>query len=276
MMALAGWILAGLVVPSFAQTDAAAPEMTWTGVLDEEAFKALHELREDSAPEPRGTTIDLAGGHAYLSVPDGEGPFPGIVIIHEWWGLNDHIRHWADRLAADGYAAIAVDLYEGKIAAIPDDANAFMLTVAEDRAMEVLGAAFDFLASDERVKAPRRGCVGWCFGGGWSLRFAIAEPDLDAAVIYYGRLIDDPEQLGKIQAEVCGIFGNLDQGIPPEQVSSFEKALAAANVTHEIHRYDANHAFANPSSGRYEQESAEAAWKVVRAFFARNLQTTAE
>lgn len=249
-------------------------KMGWTGVLDEEAFKKLHELREDAAPELHGSMLELVGSQAYLSLPPGEGPFPGIVVIHEWWGLNDHIKHWADRLAADGYAAIAVDLYGGTVATTSDEANAAMLAVDETRALEVLHAAFDFLGEDARVMAPRRGCVGWCFGGGWSLRLALTEPDLDAAVIYYGRLVDDPAELGKIHAAVCGIFGNLDQGIPPEAVSGFEKGLEAAHVTHEIHRYDANHAFANPSGARYEPEAAEAAWSVVREFLARNLKAS--
>jgi carboxymethylenebutenolidase len=252
----------------------ASKPMGWTGVLDEESFKALHELRTDAAPELHGSMMDLAGGRAYLSLPAGEGPFPAIVVIHEWWGLNDHIKHWADRLAADGYAAIAVDLYEGKIATTSDEANAAMLAVDETRALEVLHAGYEFLGTDPRVMAPRRGSVGWCFGGGWSLRLAIAEPGLDAAVIYYGRLVDDAAQLAKIKASVCGIFGNLDQGIPPEAVSGFEKGLAAANVTHEIHRYDANHAFANPSGGRYEPEAAEAAWAAVREFLAHNLKAS--
>jgi carboxymethylenebutenolidase len=253
--------------------EAAAPrEMSWTGVLSEEEFQALHELKPEQGLQLHGEKIDLADGRAYLSLPDGEPPFPGIVVIQEWWGLNENIEHWSDRLAAEGYAAIAVDLYDGTVAKTPEEALATMQSVQDDRAYEILDAAFDFLADDPRVQAEKRGCIGWCFGGGWSLRMAIAEPDLDAAVIYYGRLVDDPAELGKIRAKLCCIFGNRDQGIPPDAVDAFESGLKAAKVDHEIHRYDANHAFANPSGARYDFESAEAAWRVVRSFLEQNLK----
>jgi len=247
--------------------------MTWTGILSEDEFKALHSLRSEAAPALNGEMIALAGGQAYLSLPEGAGPHPGIVVIQEWWGLNDNIKHWSDRLAADGYAALAVDLYDGKIATTNDEAFSYMKAVEDDRAHEILRAGFDFLKQDSRVRAPTLGCVGWCFGGGWSLNAALAWPDINAAVIYYGRLVDDPERLGKIGAKICGIFGNQDQGIPPEAVDAFQAGLDRAGVRYEIHRYDANHAFANPSSGRYDEKAAGDAWTKVRAFFAANLRS---
>jgi carboxymethylenebutenolidase len=251
----------------------AKPRLTWTGILSEDDFKSLHELRTGGVPELRGEMIDLASGKAYLSLPKGEPPHPGIVVIQEWWGLNDNIKHWSDRLAADGYAALAVDLYDGRIATTPDEASTYMQSVEESRAYEILHAAFDFLQSDSRIRASKRGSVGWCFGGGWSLNLALAEPELDCAVVYYGRLVEDPKELAKIRAKVCGIFGNQDRGIPPEIVNEFEKGLRAAGVDHEIHRYDAEHAFANPSSARYDHEAAKAAWKKVRKFLASNLKS---
>jgi carboxymethylenebutenolidase len=271
--ALAVAVLATVPSPAPAD-DAELPpsSMTWTGILDETTFQSLHELREDASYELRGETIELAGGHAYLSLPEGEPPFPAVVVIQEWWGLNDNIRHWTDRLAADGYAALAVDLYDGVVATTREKAYETMSSVKPERAYEILAAAHAFLAEDERVRATKRGCIGWCFGGGWSLNHAIATPDLDAAVIYYGRLVEDPEELGKIGARVLGVFGNLDEGIPPASVDAFEKGLAAAGVPHEIHRYDAHHAFANPSSARYDAEAAEAAWAEVRRFLAETLR----
>ncbi|MCA9720501.1 MAG: dienelactone hydrolase family protein [Myxococcales bacterium] len=247
-----------------------------TGALSEEEFKALHELRGDAAPAPRGEMIELAGARAYLSLPEGQvAPIPGVVVIHEWWGLNEHIQHWADRLAADGYAALAVDLYGGQVATDPEGAMALMKTVDEAKAAAVLKAAHELLASDARIKAPRRGVVGWCFGGGWSLRHAMATPDLDAAVIYYGRLVTDPSALEGIHAQLLGVFGDQDGGIPPEAVQEFKDALAKAGKSIELHTYDANHAFANPSSGRYDQQAAADAWSHVRAFFGRALKTPA-
>jgi carboxymethylenebutenolidase len=247
--------------------------MTWTGVLSEEEFKALHELRTGEAPELHGTMVDLAGGRAYLSLPaQGEAPFPGIVVIQEWWGLNDNIKLWSDRLAADGYAALAVDLYDGTVATTRDEAMAAVQSVEDERALEILKAGVGFLQDDPRVQAPRIGSIGWCFGGGWSLRLAVAEPELDACVIYYGRLIDDPAELAKIGAPLCGIFGNQDTGIPPEAVDAFDAALQEAGADYQIHRFDANHAFANPSSARYDEEAATAAWRVVVPFLAYHLK----
>lgn len=246
----------------------------WSGAVSEEAFKALHEAAPAGAPAValKGEMVDLAGGKAYLSLPAGAGPHPGLVVIQEWWGLNDHIKHWADRLAAEGYAALAVDLYDGKIATNRDEAFQLMSTTNETRAAEILAAAHAALKDDPRILAPLTGSIGWCFGGAWSLRLAIAEPELDAAVIYYGHLIDDPAQLGKIKAKLCGVFGTQDEGIPPAAVEAFGKGLTAAGVVHEIHNYDAPHAFANPSNEIYDGTNAAAAWEVVRAFLAKNLK----
>jgi carboxymethylenebutenolidase len=252
--------------------DAAPAPMGLTGVLDEASFKALHELTSDAAPEPRGVEVDLAGGKAYLSLPENATPpLPGVVVIQEWWGLNDNIRHWADRLAADGYAALAVDLYDGKVATTPDEAMALMKAVNEVRSREILSAAHRFLKDDPRVAAERRGVIGWCFGGAMSLEHAIAEPDVDAAVIYYGRLVTDTVRLSKIQAKLLGVFGNRDTGIPPDAVDAFVEALEKSGKTIEVHRYDADHAFANPSSARYDQTSAADAWEHVRRFLAGTL-----
>ncbi len=251
----------------------AAAANGWTGALSEEAFKALHApVSDEPTPALHGTMVDLAGGRAYLSLPAGAGPHPGLVVIQEWWGLNDHIKHWADRLAADGYAALAVDLFDGKVAVDRDEAFQLVSSVNEGRVMEILAAGHAFLKSDPRVAAPTTGSIGWCFGGAWSLRLAIAEPDLDAAVIYYGRLVDDPAQLGRIGAKICGIFGTQDEGIPPAAVASFDAALTAAAVEHEIHSYDAAHAFANPSNSIYDEKNAAAAWEVVRAFLAKHVK----
>jgi len=273
VVALAGPAAADEPVAATPADEAKRTPMGWTGILGEEKFKSLHVLSKDPAPPLHGGTIDLAGGKAYLSLPAGTGPFPALVVIQEWYGLNDHIRHWTDRLAADGYAALAVDLYDGTVATTSDAAMAAMKSVDESRAHEILAAARDYLRTDGRILAPTLGTIGWCFGGGWSLNCALAWPDLDACVIYYGRLVDDPEQVGKIGAAVCGVFGNRDEGIPPASVDAFAKALEAAGISHEIHRYDADHAFANPSGARYDQENASAAWEEVRVFLARELKT---
>jgi carboxymethylenebutenolidase len=244
-----------------------------TGILDEEAFKALHQLTDASAPELRGEEIALAGTKAYLSIPkDAKAPLPAVIVIHEWWGLNDHIRHWTDRLAEDGYVALAVDLYGGQVATDPDTAMTLMKAVDENTAHAILSAAKAYLAGDPRFASDKQAVIGWCFGGGWSLRQAIADPDLDAAVIYYGHPTTDAAALAKINAPLLGIFANQDQAIPPAVVDEFAKAVDDAGKSLELHRYDAVHAFANPSNAKYDQKAAADAWNHVRSFLAKHLR----
>lgn len=237
-----------------------------TGPLTEQQFKAMHEL-PGAAPAPRkGQKIDLAGGKAYLSLPAGPGPHPGIIVIHEFWGLNGHIEAWADRLASAGWAALAVDLYGGVVATDRDTAVATMKAVDKDKAMATIRAGLDFLTNDARTKSPVQAVIGWCFGGAWSLQTAIHQPDVDGAIIYYGRLEMDSEKLKPIEARLLGVFGNLDEGIPPAEVDKFEAALKTAGVTATIHRYDAPHAFANPSNPKYDEKASADAWAKVLVF----------
>jgi carboxymethylenebutenolidase len=149
---------------------------------------------------------------------------------------------------------------------------AAMKAVDSARSLEILRATAKFLAEDPRVRAERIGSIGWCFGGAWSLQFALNHPSLSAAVIYYGRLVNDPAKLSAIRAPLLGIFGNLDEGIPPAAVNEFEAGLKAAGVKHTIVRYDANHAFANPSGARYDEKAAAAAWEQVKAFLETHLK----
>lgn len=249
-----------------------------TGILSEEEFKALHTLSKDAPAPGRGTRVTLSdGSSAYLALPeDAQTPVPGVIVIHEWWGRNGHIELWTDRLAADGYAALAVDLYGGEVATTRDDAMRLMRSVDEGEAKATVAAAHAFLVSDERVKASATASIGWCFGGLWSLNAARTIPELDAAVVYYGHVPTDPELLRPIEANVLGIFGNEDRSIPHEHVTAFEAALEEAEVVAEIHRYEAPHAFANPSSERYDEIAATDAWYRVRAFLERTLKPSDE
>jgi carboxymethylenebutenolidase len=237
-----------------------------TGAVTEAEFKAMHATPVTNQAQLHGTDIDLAGTKAYLSIPPGPGPHPGIVVIHEWWGLNDNIRHWADRLASAGWAAIAVDLYGGTVATTPDQAMAAIKQVDEAKAEQTISAAIDFLKTDPRIQAPKRAVIGWCFGGGWSLQTALAHPELDGAIVYYGMLVQDPAKLSRIHGKLVGIFGDKDKSIPPAEVDAFEQALEQAHVPHDIYRYDADHAFANPSNPHYDEASAGNAWGHVLAF----------
>jgi len=248
-----------------------AQEKAQAAALTEEEFAKLHELRKGKAPKLHGTDLEVGGAKAYLSLPKHGKPTAAVLVIHEWWGLNDHIKHWSDRLAADGYAALAIDLYGGVIATTRDAASSAMGKVDPAAAIKTLKAAHAFLAADSRVQAKKRACIGWCFGGGWSLRLAMAAPDLDAAVVYYGRLVTDAKALAGIKAPILGVFGNQDRGIPPASVDAFAKAMKQADKSLVLHRYDANHAFANPSSARYDKANATKAWREVRAFLKQRL-----
>jgi carboxymethylenebutenolidase len=149
---------------------------------------------------------------------------------------------------------------------------AAMKAVDADAALKTLRRAHRFLVEDARVRAERTGVIGWCFGGAQSLRLGLAEPELDAVVMYYGHPITDPQALAPLRAPLLGIFGTRDQSIPPATVARFEEALKQAGKQHSIASYDAEHAFANPSNPRYDEKHASEAWERARAFLAQHLR----
>ena len=210
-----------------------------------------------------------------LFTPEGKGPFPALVVIHEWWGLNDWVNEQASKLADQGYVTLAVDLYRGKVAKTSDEAHELMRGVPQDRAQKDLLAAFDFLAQQPSVKKDKIGTIGWCMGGGYALDLALAQPKIAATVINYGHLMSEPESLQKIKAPVLGIFGAQDRGIPVDMVRKFEKDLKAQGKSVDIVIYDdAGHAFENPNNkDGYRAADAQDAWNKTIAFLARNLKT---
>lgn len=247
---------------------------------NEEAFKKMHPATPDAVAALNGQTIDLADGKAYLSLPKGgKAPLPGVLVIHEWWGLNTNVKLWADRLAADGYAALAVDLYGGKTATTPEEAGKLFQGLMDDGANQAKGlfivkAGLEYLRLDPRIKAAKRATIGWCLGGSWSMIAAKEVPELTAAVIYYGALETDAEVLKKsVHAKLLGVFANKDQWITPQMADEFEAACKTAGLALEIYRYDAEHAFANPSYvPKYDEKNAADAWGHVREFLARHLR----
>ncbi len=209
-----------------------------------------------------------------LYTPEGKGPFPALVVIHEWWGLNDWVKEQAAKLADEGYVTLAVDLYRGKVATTPDEAHEIMRGVPEDRAARDLHAAVEFLKSQPSVKKDRIGSIGWCMGGGYSLDVALQEPMLTATVINYGHLAADADSLKKINASVLGIFGGQDRGIPVDDVKKFEQALKQQGNKVEIVIYpDAGHGFENPNNKTgYRAADAADAWKHTTGFLAATLK----
>ena len=179
--------------------------------------------------------------------PQGKGPFPALVVIHEWYGLTDWVKDQASKLADQGYVALAIDLYRGKVATTPDEAHQIMRGVPEDRASRDLLAATTYLASQKNVEAKRIGSIGWCMGGGYAFNLAVNDPNLKAAVINYGHLASDDATLKKINAPILGIFGGQDKGITPDDVHKFESQMKALGKTVEIHIFpDAGHGFREP------------------------------
>jgi carboxymethylenebutenolidase len=211
---------------------------------------------------------------AVLYTPAGKGPFPALIVIHEWWGLNDWVKDQASKFADEGYVALAVDLYRGKVATTPDMAHEIMRGVPEDRAKRDLGAAFDYLASQPNVKKSRIGAVGWCMGGGYSLDVALQEPTLAADVINYGHLATDTDALKKINAPILGSFGGQDHGITPDDVHKFEQTMKQLGKKIDVRIYDdAGHAFENPNNkDGYRAADAADAWKRTTDFLAQTLK----
>ena len=209
-----------------------------------------------------------------LYTPSGKGPFPALIVIHEWWGLNDWVKEQASKLSDQGYVTLAVDLYRGKVATTPDMAHEIMRGVPEDRAKRDLRAAFDFLVSQSNVKKERIGAIGWCMGGGYSLDVALQEPTLAADVINYGHLATDSESLKKINAPILGLFGAQDRGITHDDVHKFEASLKQLGKKVEIKIYDdAGHAFENPNNkDGYREADAADAWKRTVEFLATTLK----
>jgi carboxymethylenebutenolidase len=210
-----------------------------------------------------------------LVTPEGKGPFPAVLVIQEWWGLNDWVKDQARALAKEGYAALAVDLYRGKVTSKQEEAHQLMMGLPPERAMRDLKGAHAFLQSRADVKKDRIGAIGWCMGGRYSLALAVDEPTLAAAVAYYGAPPTDDAAIAKIKAPVLGNFGAEDKGPSPEQVKAFEAALKKAGKSADIKIYDgAGHAFANVDNpwGGYREAAAKDAWARSVAFLARHLK----
>lgn len=225
--------------------------------------------------EPRMPYAEVGDENAYgyFAAPsDVYEPLPALIVIHEWWGLNDNVRAMADRLAGEGYMVLAVDLYGGKTADSPEEARQLMLGVVEDMdaARANIRGAYQFL---EATGAPRIASLGWCFGGGWSLNTALLFPqELDAAVIYYGQVTDDESILAPLEVPILGLFGENDRGIRVDAVRAFETALGNLGKEFDIRVYDGvGHAFANPTGNNYNASVAEQAWVRTLEFLDKHL-----
>ncbi|MFT5142847.1 MAG: carboxymethylenebutenolidase [Rhodothermales bacterium] len=213
----------------------------------------------------------------YLAVPEGEGPFPSLVIIHEWNGLTDRVRQVADNFAAEGYVTVAADLYQGRTGSNGEENMALVREANEDMATVIanLDAAVAYLRSRGDVTG-RVGAMGWCFGGGIALSFGLDGVDHEATAIFYGRLVDDPEVLATMDHEVYGTFAQLDRGPAPEQVAAFEEALNAAGINNDLHIYDeVGHGFwlRVDEDPEVRTEPGLDAWNRLKAYLNRTLDS---
>jgi len=225
-----------------------------------------------------GTTVSYPSGSetvsGYLAAPDGPGKKPAIVVIHEWWGLNDFAKAKADGFAKQGYVALAIDLYRGKVAADPEMAHELMRGLPDDRALRDLKAAVAYLRARPDVDAGKIGSVGWCMGGGWSLNLAVAEPALAGAVIYYGHLMTDDATIAGLKVPLLGNFGGQDQGIPADSVREFAAKAKAGGKSVDFKVYpDAGHGFASSKDPKvFRIEDAKDANARADAFLAKALK----
>ena len=234
---------------------------------------AYPELTSAAAEKTKAVTLTTAGGNevsAALALPD-QPNAPAVLLIHEWWGLNDQIRSVAAELANQGYVALAVDLYGGEVANSPDGARALMQGVDGAVATDTLMSWIAFLKEHSATNG-KVGTVGWCFGGGWSLNTSIATP-VDATVIYYGNVKKSAADLAPLSSPVLGHFATEDGWINQEMVDGFQAAMAEAGKEDmlAVHWYEADHAFANPTSARYDADDAALAWQRTMDFFKQHL-----
>jgi carboxymethylenebutenolidase len=217
---------------------------------------------------------------AYLARPQKTGMLPGVVVIHEWWGLNEQIKRVADRLAEEGYMAIAPDLYRGKVGTDAGLAHELMRGLNENWAVDVVTGAVAQLRAIEvrerRGAAPTGrmpvGTIGFCMGGRISLATALAGADVQGAVMYYGSVETSKEALKPLSVPLLGIYGNEDRGIPLDQIRAFETALKEAGKDATVLVYPGvGHAFFNEERPSYDEEAAKDSWERTKMFFKKNL-----
>lgn len=266
------WIIAAILFLAVAGYFIWSREMSTTSV-EESTATPTNSMMFDNEGEYEVNTSDVVyyeDTTGFYARPVEENGYPGVVMIHEWWGLNENIKDMAKKLASDGYRVLAVDLYNGQVATTSEEASSLVSSLDQEAALENLRSAVGFLRDEGSEKIAS---LGWCFGGGQSLQLSLNEPDLDATVIYYGNLVTDKDQLKNINWPVLGIFGSDDKSIPVSSVNDFEKTLNDIGVENNINIYPGvGHAFANPSGANYAPEETRDAWEKTLTFLDQNLK----
>lgn len=260
------WIVLGLLAFLLVIVVAAAGVITYDSLFGPRATDFSNAEYADA----QGNTL-----YGYLALPDGPGPHPAVLLIHEWWGLNEGITILADALAQEGYLVFAPDAYRGKVTALFPRALWLRLTTPNERVAQDVDSALAYLLSLEQVDPERVASMGFCFGGGHSLQLGLRQSEnLALTIIYYGALVTDPALLRPLtEAQpVLGIFAEEDNTIFPEEVLEFEAALNSLDIENEITVYEGvGHAFVTAEN--YNQPGpAMDAWQQTLAFLERNLK----
>lgn len=264
-LALANLVLAACspIAPNLPQSGmSSSPE--GVGAAGSSAMSAGGLITGDvEYPDTDGETLT-----GYLARPEGDGQYPALIVLQEWWGLNEHIKDVANRFAQQGFVVLAPDLYKGEVATEPDEARKLVMALDQPNAVLEIGQAIEFLLAHEAVSSDTAGIVGYCMGGGLVLRTAISDAKVGAAVAYYGSPLS-ADEAAMAKAPVLGLFGAEDGGIPVDAVNAMGEALTAAGVTNEIHIYDgAGHAFFNDTrESAYNEAAATDAWTRTLAWF---------
>jgi len=218
--------------------------------------------------------IDYGPATGFIALPKKDGIYPAVIMIHEWWGLNDNIKEMARSLATEGYVVLAVDLFEGKIAKDANEARELTTKIRNNNSQAIsnMKSAAQFLKNQNNIDKNKIASMGWCFGGQMSLQLALNEK-LAATVIYYGNLETNSTKLSVIKWPVLGIFGSKDTSISVDTVKEFEAALSQLGIENEIYIYpNVGHAFANPSGANYAPEETKDAWEKTLKFLEKNLK----
>ncbi len=232
-------------------------------------FAALHpdplyfEVKDPKGKQVSFKTPDGSNGTGY-EISNKKKTKNFLFVIHEWYGLNDYIKQEAELLSneLDNVNVIALDLYDGKVAATADSAMKYMSGVKSDRLENIIKGAISYAGQDARIYT-----IGWCFGGMWSLQAAIlAGKQGSGCVMYYGRPETNIEKLKQLNTDVIGFFGNQDKSITPERVTEFENNMKIAGKTLTVYRYDAGHGFANPSNPVFNKQARDDAHQKTLVF----------
>lgn len=283
-------LLAGLALAACDRGGDPPPDTTAAAAADRAAATAASQAHDAPVPSSGAAeqpTVPLfeenvAYGEAasrnlvgFLAMPaDATEPLPGVLVIHERWGLNDHIKAMTRQLAAEGYVALAVDLFGGDVAGEAARAQALMAAVVADpdTARDNLRQAYTHL--DQYAFAPRIGVLGWSLGAGIALQAALALPaEIDAVVMYYGQVVTERERLAPLAMPILGHFAELDQSIPVRDIQLFRTTLAQLGKNAEILIHSGvDHAFASPSDTAYSAPTAAEAWTTTLAFLAKHLR----